>query len=147
MGTSGYNSPGSGTWHSEQRCSGTVFSGAEAMDSKVAENRGLSPCGNCCGSEWPHADEVPETADRDPDEWIDKIERGEVALRFWEPSWNGPEYVGVRADGSYCRWPMGLDRNVGDTTHSQIVEDLENPQIEVEEVDWSETPLAEEDND
>lgn len=141
MGVSGYNSPGSGTWHSEQRCSGTVFSAAEAMDSKVAENRRLSPCGNCCDGEWPHAD---ETADRDPDEWFDKLETGETALKFTEPSWHGPEYVGVRPDGSYCRWPKGFDKNVGDTHKGQITEDLENPEIEVEAVDWSQTPLADE---
>lgn len=53
----GYNSPGSGTWHEAQRCSGSVFSAMEAMDSHIAQNRGLSPCGNCCGGEWPHEDD------------------------------------------------------------------------------------------
>lgn len=59
----GYNSPDSGTWHCEQRCSGTVFSALDAMDSHVAENRGLNACGNCCGGEFPHnADDTEEAA-------------------------------------------------------------------------------------
>lgn len=144
MGVSGYNSPGSGTWHSKQACSGTVFSAAEAMDSKVAENRRLSPCGNCCDGEWPHAD---ETADRDPDAWIEKLEPSETALKFTEPSWRGPEYIGADSEGGFNRWPVGFGRNVGDTTRRQIVDDLGNPDIEVETVDWSETPLAEEEEE
>lgn len=52
--TTGYNKPGSSTWHAEQRCSGTFFPGMAAMDSETAENRGLSPCSRCSDGEWPH---------------------------------------------------------------------------------------------
>lgn len=50
----GYNKPGSRTFHVDQRCSGTFFPAAAAIDSHAAEARGLSPCGNCCNGEWPH---------------------------------------------------------------------------------------------
>lgn len=57
MSEEGYNSPGSGTWHIEQRCSGTLFSAFDAMSETVAKNRGLKPCGNCCDGEWPSESE------------------------------------------------------------------------------------------
>lgn len=53
----GYNKPDSRTWHASQCCSGTFFPGMAAMDSNVAENRGLSPCGTCTDGEWPHKQE------------------------------------------------------------------------------------------
>lgn len=140
---SGYMRGWSGTFHVLQRCSGAVFAAIDEIDSKVAENRGGSPCGNCCGGKWPHAD---EEADRDPEAWLDKIEPRETALRFQSPEWKGPEYVGERDDDFY-RWPIGLDKKVETTTRKQIVADLEDTDIDVETVDWAETPLAEADAD
>lgn len=55
--TDGYNKPDSKTWHANQRCSGTFFPAMAAMDSKVGENRGLSPCSVCAGGEFPHNSE------------------------------------------------------------------------------------------
>lgn len=135
---SGYMRAWSGTFHVDQRCSGAVFSAVDEIDSKVAENRGGSPCGNCLGGEWPHED---DTTDRDPEVWLDKLEPRETALKFTEPTWHGPEYVGERG-GEYYRWPIGLDAVVGTTVREQIVSDLEDPDIDVEPVDWAETPLV-----
>lgn len=54
MGVSGYNKPDSTVFHVQQRCHGAYFPPAADMDSVVAENRGLKPCGTCCDGEWPH---------------------------------------------------------------------------------------------
>lgn len=144
MGETGYNRHNSRTWHSEQRCSGTLFQAAEAMDSKVAENRGLSPCGNCADGEWPHDDE-DESSDRHPLRWLAKIEPGETALKFTSRGWAGPEYVG-RRDGDYIRWPFGDEKKVGKAHREQIIADLADPGIEVETVEWEETPLVGDDD-
>lgn len=51
---SGYMRGWDGAFHIKQVCSGATFSAADSIDSKVAQNRNGSPCGNCCGGEWPH---------------------------------------------------------------------------------------------
>lgn len=52
----GYQRGWGGTFHMKQRCSGAVFSGMDAIDSRTAQNRGASPCKvkSCCNGEWPH---------------------------------------------------------------------------------------------
>lgn len=143
MGVDGYQRGWGGTFHVKQRCSGAVFSAMDSIDSKVAENRGASPCGNCCDGEWPHKGDEDEAdeAGRDPETWIEKIEPEETALKFMAGDWFGPEYVG-EVEGELVRWPYGFDKKVGQTSGEQVVSDLEDADITVEAVDWEDTPLS-----
>lgn len=132
MGESGYNKPDSGTWHVDQRCSGTYFSGFDAMDETVAKNRGLSPCGNCCNGEWP----TDETEDgRTPDEWAEKAAEDGKALRLRGVGWKGPEWVTI-SDGTVYRYPVGLDGNVSpDNSRDPFDTDAEDSDIDKRVVD------------
>lgn len=143
--TSGYNSPGSGTWHSEQRCSGSVFSAVEAMGAEVAYNRGLSPCGNCCGGEWPDGVGEDEDAGRSVHEWLDKIEDGETAIKLTSRTWAGPEWVTMVENGTkLARYPVGFDEEVSVYDDvAQLEADIKDADTDLRTVPVEETPLSE----
>ena len=138
----GYNSPRSTTWHSEQRCSGTRFSAMEAMSSTVARNRGLSPCVNCCGGEWPDNEEAEG---RGPGEWLSEIADGETAVKLTSRMWRGPEWVTTTDEGAkLVRHPVGMsgDQVSVSSDVAQFESDIEDPGIDARTVPVEETPLA-----
>jgi hypothetical protein len=143
MGDSGYNRPDSTTWHSAQRCSGTTFTALESMDSHIAENRGLRPCGNCCGGVWPH-EETDDDADRDTVAWAEeKMEPGETAIKLTSRTWNGPEYICADAEGNVHQWPVGLGKNLAEVSTVQFEQDMTDEYVTAEAVEFEGTPLTE----
>ena len=136
MGESGYNSPGSSTWHIAQHCSGGFFSGFEEMDETVAKNRGLSPCGNCCGGEWPTD---AEESERSADKWAEEAAEDGAAIKLTKRSWNGPEWATIDSEGDVYRYPVGLDWNVSrDGSRDPFDNDAEDSHVQKRVVDVTE---------
>lgn len=86
--------------------------------------------------------EIPQTLD----DYLELLENDDIALKLLGVDFRAPEYV-ARDGARLIKYPVGLDKTVGQASEDQLHGDIEADSVVIQPVPIEETPLAEEVND